>query len=93
MFAYNKNYEELMSRRKFLKLLEAAHADEDPEAVRAAMQARFKVFTFDYVIKKLIDYGEELGKQLVIKVARWDLRSSENLLKAMLKNNMDEVAL
>lgn len=62
MFAFNKNYEELMSKKKFLKLLEVANADNDPEAIKNALQARFKVFTFDYVIKKVIDYGEEMGQ-------------------------------
>ena len=33
--------------------------------MREATAARFKVFTFDYVIKKIIDYGEELGKKMV----------------------------
>jgi hypothetical protein len=65
MFSFNKNYEELISKRKFQKLLEEANADNDPEAMREATAARFKVFTFDYVIKKIIDYGEELGKKMV----------------------------
>ena len=62
MFAFNKNYEELMSKRKFQKILESASLHNDPEAIRAAAGARFKVFTFDYIIKKNIDYGEEMGK-------------------------------
>ena len=89
MFAFNKNYEELMSKKKFQKLLES----DDPEAIKAAAGARFKVFTFDYIIKKNIDYGEEMGKQLVEKVAEWKFKSSENILKSMLKNNMDDIAL
>lgn len=61
MFAFNRNFEELMSKRKFLKLLELAEAENDPEAVKQAESARFKVFTLDYIIKKLIDYGDEMG--------------------------------
>ena len=82
-----------MSKRKFQKILESASLDNDPEAIRAAAGARFKVFTFDYIIKKNIDYGEEMGKQLVEKVAEWKFKSSENILKSMLKNNMDDIAL
>lgn len=93
MFVYNKNYEELMSKRKFLKLLEMAQADNDPEAVKQAESARFRVFTIDYIIKKVIDYGEEMGKELVEQIAQWKLKSTENILKAMLKNNMDDIAL
>jgi hypothetical protein len=40
----------------------AAKADDDPEAIKNAQKARFKIFSFDYVIKKIVDYGEELSK-------------------------------
>jgi hypothetical protein len=50
------------------------------------------VFTIDYIIKKIIDYGEERVDELVDEVAGWRLKSSENVLKAFLKNNMDEIA-
>jgi hypothetical protein len=93
MFGFNKNYEELMSKRKFQKILEAASADNDPEAIMAAAGVRFKVFTFDYIIKKLIDYGEEMGVKLVETITTWKFRSSENILKALLKNNMDDIAM
>ncbi len=91
---YNKNYEELMSKRKFMKLMEAAMAqsEQDPEAIKNAQGARFKVFTIDYIIKKIIDYGEERVNELVDEVAAWKLKSTENILKALLKNNMDEIA-
>ena len=91
---YNKNYEELMSKRKFMKLMEAAmvQSEQDPEAIKNAQGARFKVFTIDYIIKKIIDYGEERVNELVDEVAAWKLKSTENILKALLKNNMDEIA-
>lgn len=50
------------------------------------------MFTIDYIIKKIIDYGEERVDELVDEVAGWRLKSSENVLKAFLKNNMDEIA-
>jgi hypothetical protein len=94
MFVYNKNYEELMSLRKFQKLMEAAlqNSDHDPEAIKNAQGARFKVFTVDYVIKKIIDYGEEKVNELVDEVAAWNLKTTENVIKALLKNNMDDIA-
>jgi hypothetical protein len=94
MFVYNRNYEELMSKRKFDKLVQAAlkSSDNDPDAVSALSGARFKVFTLDYVIKKVLDYGEEKGPELVEQIANWQLKSSENILKAFLKNNLDDVA-
>ena len=54
-----------MSRRKFAKLLQAAYAEHDPVEIKKAENARFKVITIEYIIKKVIDYGEELGKKLV----------------------------
>ena len=77
-----------------MKLMEAAMAqsEQDPEAIKNAQGARFKVFTIDYVIKKIIDYGEERVNELVDEVAAWRLKSTENVLKALLKNNMDEIA-
>lgn len=54
--------------------------------------ARFKVFTIDYAIKKVLDYGEEKGMENVETIAKWRLKSSENILKAFLKNNLDDVA-
>ena len=94
MFVYNKNFEELMSKRKFMKLMEAAMAQSEhhPEDIKNAQGARFKVFTVDYIIKKIIDYGEEKVNELVDEVASWRLKTSENILKALLKNNMDEIA-
>jgi len=94
MFVYNKNYEELMSKRKFEKLVQAAlsSSDNDPDAVKALSGARFKVFTLDYIIKKVLDYAEEKGPEMVELVASWHLKSSENILKALLKNNLDDVA-
>ncbi len=59
------------------------------------------MFTIDYIIKKVIDYSEEKGKyrfikfignELVKEIAKWKLRSTENVLKALLKNNMDDIA-
>jgi hypothetical protein len=67
-------------------------ADKDPDAVKALESARFKVFTLDYVIKKVLDYAEEKGLELVDQIAKWGLKSSENILKALLKNNMDDIA-
>lgn len=69
-----------------------AQSEHDPEAIKNAQGARFKVFTLDYIIKKIIDYGEEKVNELVDEVACWKLKSTENVLKAFLKNNMDDIA-
>lgn len=55
-------------------------------------RTRYKVFTFDYLIKHLLDYGEEQGEARVRQMAFWRLRTTENLLKSLLKHHMDVVA-
>jgi hypothetical protein len=50
------------------------------------------VFTLDYVFKKLIDYGEDQAEARVRQVAQWRLKTSENMLRSLLKNGMDKVA-
>jgi len=34
-----------------------------------------------------------MGKQLVEEIAQWHFKSSENIIKALLKNNMDDIAM
>lgn len=46
----------------------------------------------DYVFKKLIDYGEDQAEARVRQVAQWKLKTSENMLRSLLKNGMDRVA-
>jgi hypothetical protein len=50
------------------------------------------VFTLDYIIKKLIDYGEEQAEARVRQVAQWKLKTTENVLRSLLKNGIDKVA-
>ena len=61
VFAYNKNFQEL----------QVAPADETISKNRSEFvdniesPSRYKVFTFDYLVKRLIDYGEEQGHNRV----------------------------
>lgn len=55
-------------------------------------QDNVKVFTIDFVIKKLIDYGEDQAEARVRQVAHWKIRTTENFLRSLLKNGMDRVA-
>jgi hypothetical protein len=55
-------------------------------------QDKVKVFTLDFVIKKLIDYGEDQAEQRVRQLSQWKIKTTENLLKSLLKNGMDRVA-
>lgn len=61
VYAYNKNFQEL----------QVAPADDTISKNRSEFvdnidsASRYKVFTFDYLIKRLIDYGEEQGHNRV----------------------------
>jgi hypothetical protein len=50
---------------------------------------RYKVFTLQNTIKKVIEYGDDKGERRVREIANWKLKSTENILLALLKNNMD----
>lgn len=58
MFVFNKNYEELMTRKKYLRMKEyfkdgtnSLENDDESE--------RYKVFTMEFIIKKVIDFSLE----------------------------------
>lgn len=90
MYAYNRNYQELMPAPD-----DKASADGAAQAntsVALDPSIRYKVFTFDYLIKHLIDYGEDQGESRVRQIAHWKLRTTENILKSLLKHHMDQVA-
>lgn len=54
MFIFNKNYEELMSHKKYERMKE--YFEDSPDANNSEME-RYKVFTLEFVIKKVIDYS------------------------------------
>jgi hypothetical protein len=53
MFVFNKNYQELMSLSKFQKMVEFHNLEDYDES------NRYRVFTIDFVIKKIIDFSED----------------------------------
>lgn len=57
MYAYNKNFQELQ-----MALADDTTSKNRSEFVDSSdSPSRYKVFTFDYLIKRLLDYGEEHG--------------------------------
>jgi len=74
MMAFNKNYQDTMP-----------HLDSESEGPAD----RFKVFSFEYLVHNLIEFGGDQGETRVRQLAGWKLRSSENVLKALLKWHMD----
>eukprot|EP00347_Sterkiella_histriomuscorum_P019128 403342842 len=94
MFEYNKNYEEIMTLKKFQRMKEYLSDALPGETLNLNDddQARFKVFTFEFIIKKVIDFTEINPDKRVRDIANWRIQSTENILKALLKNNRDEIA-
>ena len=63
-----------------------------PTSENSDTPGRYKVFTIDYLIKRLLDYGEDQGESRVRQVAQWKLKTTENILFSLLKHHMDNVA-
>lgn len=49
-------------------------------------EERYRVFTLDYIFRKVIDYGEDQAEARIRVIAKWKLRSSENILQSLLNN-------
>ena len=92
MFLYNKNYEELLSLRKFQRMKQYLADNLAGDQLQNEYAARYKVFTIDYVIKKVLDFSLMDHDKKVREIANWDIQSTENLLKALLKNYKDDIA-
>ena len=58
----------------------------------ADSQLAYKVYTMDFIFKKLNEFGEENSLSLVWSVAGWKLKTTENVLHSLLKNSLDSVA-
>ena len=90
MFAYNRNYEELQAPPPPSDDNMSKDASEFIEG--DTLSNRYKVFPVDYLIKRLLDYGEEQGQSRVRQVAKWGITTTENILRALLKHQCDKIA-
>ena len=50
------------------------------------------VFTFDFLIEKILKYCDEFAEQRIRLVAAWKLKSTENFLESLLRNQQDVIA-
>jgi|LauGreDrversion4_2_1035121.scaffolds.fasta_scaffold355206_1 hypothetical protein len=46
----------------------------------------------EFVIKQILDFGEDEGESRVRRIAHWKLKTTENVLKALLIHHMDTIA-
>ena len=92
VFAFNQNYQ-------FIGELEESSDDDDSHAPSQECPAEmrknvenYRTFTYDWLIKKIMEYCEEETPQRIKQVANWRLRSTENFLQSMLTNRQDIIA-
>lgn len=76
-----------MSEKKFMKMME-----NQGTTMIDMSQSRYRVFTFDYVFKKIIDYSDNNAEYRLRKVVNWKIPSTENIIKSLLKNCQDKIA-
>lgn len=87
VWAFNKNFER---RTKAINSLSQDSHDEDetqPDYV-----GKYKTYTFDYLIKMVLEYCLDDYVPRIRAICDWRLKSSENFLLAMLINRQDVIA-
>ena len=72
----------MMTEKKFRQLV-----DYSLNSSELAPSSRFKVFTFDFMLKRIVDFSEEHTIARVKRIAQWKIKSTENIIKSLLKNN------
>lgn len=87
VFAYNKNYQYILSNG------DDSSDDDDDDLNDGEDQCKPMAFTYNYLIRKIIEKTEDEAPQVIKEVANWKLQSSENFLLAMLANQQDIIAI
>lgn len=93
IYAFNQNYEKLIGEEEDA-LSESDHRSDDDA------ENRYRVFTFDWLFKTMVEYcseeqsevKEKNAEECIIEVCKWRLNSSENILKSLLINRFDKIA-
>jgi hypothetical protein len=95
LFECNINYEELMTEAEFNRdVIRRLQATESDFTIQQARSARFNVFTFEKLISIAVsEVSKTRGQELAEAIADWHLESTENVLKALLANGFDLIAM
>ena len=88
VWAFQKNYTRI--DRENIKQVEDS-ADED-EMSENEIRLKYKTYTFDYLIKMVLENCFDDKEPRIRAICDWRLKSSENFLKAMLVNRQDAIA-
>lgn len=51
------------------------------------LNRNIKVFTFDFLFKKVLEYCEDQATNRIRAIVNWKIKSSESILKSLLVNN------
>ena len=73
--------------------MEVSASDPGSRSESSHEKKNYRVFTLDFVFRKLIDYSDDQVVHKIRKIGHWKIKSTENILKSMLSNNMDVVAI
>jgi hypothetical protein len=84
VFAYNKNYAEIVAGEDLTTPRKEGEISQEI--------SHYKVFTMDFIIKQTLDFGEDEGESRVRRIAHWKLKTTENVLKSLLIHHMDRIA-
>lgn len=54
--------------------------------------AKYKTYTFNFLIKRVLEFVPDDYLKYIGQIAKWAIQSSENFLLSLLLNRQDEVA-
>ena len=96
VWAYNKNYTRLYSeehqRDQISDESDDDSTNEDGEYVPRQTEGRYETFTYEFLIKKILQYAPDSATPKITTIAgEWRLKSSENILMSLLINRQDHI--
>mmetsp|Transcript_39061 Transcript_39061/g.37379 ORF Transcript_39061/g.37379 Transcript_39061/m.37379 type:complete len:87 (+) Transcript_39061:837-1097(+) len=65
---------------------------DDDDEYEESRNERYYTFTFDYLFKKILEYCEDQSINRIRAIVSWKIKSSENVLRSLLINNLDKIA-
>jgi hypothetical protein len=84
VYAFNKNFTKLTDYNG--ESMSDSSSEEEDEDTARDYSHRYKTYTFDYLIKKVLEYCLDDYVPRIRAICDWRLKSSENFLLAMLIN-------
>ena len=92
MFLFNKNYQTIFPKKLDAFELALLGSKKEEALKEQAKGPTFRVFTKDFVMKKIIDFCPFKSEEMIREIASWKLNSTENVMRSILNNSCDIVA-